>query len=147
MKRDAEKMNIPKWFVDQKLKQFPELFCFNVENRSWPVELFTIEKSDLGSFEIYLRYSQNHFSIGEPKRADYKLFELEKDKPIEILINGKSDHTMSSGQQRTYSEFAYIIEYLGEVKTVDFLAPNKIEIKREIPSQVEKRIDLRKILY
>lgn len=132
---------------DKIKKQNSNLLTFGNQNSVWIFELFAIEKTALGKLELHLKYENNKYSIGEPKRNDQKLFELEKGKPIEVKINGKSDTTMSAGKQRNYSEFDYIIEYLGEVNSISFEAPNRIRVERIIPQVIEKTIDLRKILY
>ena len=55
-------------------------------------------------------------------------------------------YCFSAFAQKQYT-FDYIIEYLGEVNSISFEAPNRIRVERIIPKVVEKTIDLRKILY
>ena len=128
-------------------KENSDLFAFNIQNNCWSFELFTIEKTASGTLELHLKYEENKFGIGAPKRENQKLFELEIGTPIEVKIIGKSDATMAAGKQRTYFEFDSIIEYWGEVNAVVFEAPNRTRVERAIPQVIEKTIDLRKILY
>lgn len=151
IKNEAKEFKFPSWYSENIVKstaeQNPELICFTPEIHSCFFEIFSIEKSDSELFELFLRYKANELKIGEPKREDHKLCHLIKGLPVRICINGKSDSTMSSGSQRTYEEFEYIIEYLGEIKSIEYQALNKIEVEKEIPQRLEKTIDLRKILY
>jgi len=147
VKRKSKDRNTPKGIHENQSKQNPEILCFNNETRVWSFELFSIERNGSGDFELYLRYGLNQFSIGEPKRDDHKLYNLEKGKPIEITINGKSDSTLTSGAERIYIEYDFIIEYMGEVNKVNFVALSNVGTERTIPTLIDKKIDLRKILY
>lgn len=128
-------------------KNLPELFAFNKENSVWHFEIFSIEKTNAGEFELMLKYDTNKSYIGEPSRNDHKLCTLKRGEPVQVSINGKTDFSLSGRRERTYTEYEYIIEYLGDVSKVDFMAPNKIETVRKIPTKFAKVIDLRKVLY
>ncbi|NCT10394.1 MAG: hypothetical protein GW772_10005 [Flavobacteriia bacterium] len=128
-------------------KILPELFTFNKENNVWNFEIFSIEKTNFGEFELMLKYDTNKSYIGEPNRNDHKLCSLKKGEPVQVSINGKTDFSLTGRRERTYTEYGYIIEYLGDVSKVDFIAPNKIEFVRKIPAKSSKVIDLRKVLY
>ncbi|MCT4621999.1 MAG: hypothetical protein N4A46_00150 [Schleiferiaceae bacterium] len=142
----AKRLKLPDWYVQNKLNDFPEYFGFNKENRNCSFELFSLEKAEEEVFELWLRYKENEYYIGLPRRNDYKLYTLEKGKPIQIRINGKTDSTMSRGKERTYSEYDYLIEYLGKVDSIEFEVESKIEKTKVIP-KASKSIDLRKVLY
>lgn len=50
--------------------------------------------------EIHLVNS--YFNVGEPARGDFKLANLIPGRPVEILINGKIDHTATQYRSRLY---------------------------------------------
>ena len=62
-------------------------------------EIFQLKKVD-NQIELHLLY--DYYEIGEPKRDNFKLCNLEMNTPTEIKINGKLDHSLSSGRERTY---------------------------------------------
>lgn len=134
--------------IESKInKELFQLFSFNKENSVWLFEIFSIEKTNEGEFELMLKYNTNKSYIGEPSRNDHKLCTLKRGEPVQVSINGKTDFSLSGRRERTYTEYEYIIEYLGDVSKVDFIAPNKIEIARKIPNKFAKVIDFRKVLY
>jgi len=142
-----ELQNLPDWWVENRLNDQKECFAFNKENRRCDVELFSIEKNETGELEFLLRYSNSRYLIGLPTRSDHKLCPLKIGKSLRILINGQSDFTMSRGKQREYNEFDFIIQYLGEVKTIEFFPPTAIQIDRKIPFNYDKVIDLRRAFH
>ncbi|MFD0940729.1 hypothetical protein [Pedobacter boryungensis] len=94
--------------------------------------------------ELYLK--PGYFEVGDPPRSEFKLCELEKDKPISIKINGKRDFSLTGRRARTFVEQEYIFHYLGDFKEcVVINDPFPIHVKT-IPSLV-KTIDLTKTLY
>lgn len=143
---EQRKWNLPDWFIQNQLKQNPEFMCFNKEDRKWFFGMFSIEKSSSGEFDLFIGLTENPFS-SEPVQNNYKLCTLKKETPVEILVNSKSDFTMTGRKQRIYSEYDCIIQYWGDVSEVKFLTMNKIGIEREIPSGNCKKIDLRKMFY
>jgi hypothetical protein len=151
LKQNTDKNKLPDWLLQHQLTtvkaQHPELATFNNQKMTWNFELFSIRKKENDQFEIFLNYGANRFFIGEPERDDHKLFQLKKNEPINISINGKSDFSMTGRRDRNYSEYEYIIEYLGEIETVDFLEQNKIKTIKRIPTERIKHIDLRKVLF
>lgn len=151
IRRKADTHKFPDWFLQQQLSlsenQNPELAIFNSQKRKWDFEIFSIEKSDTNKFDIFLSYQANRFLIGQPDRADHKLFRLKKNEPIKISINGKSDFSMTGRRERSYSEYEYIIEYLGEIESVEFTELSKITTRKLIPKKLGKHIDIRKTLF
>lgn len=151
IRHNAEINRFPDWYRQQQLErtdsQNPELAVFNNQKRIWDFEIFSIEKNDNNEFELYLRYKINEFQLGKPARDDHKLCILKKNEPLKISINGKSDFTMTGRKERSYAEYEYIIEYLGEIASVEFRELNKIGTEKAIPEKFGKHIDLRKILY
>lgn len=144
---ELKKLDLPEWYKNNLKENFKEFIDFNKEQRIWLFEIFSIEKREKGDYELFLRYGANEFSIGKPKRNDHKLCTLKKGHPVRVLINGKIDSTMSSGSERTYSEYDFILSYLGEVESVEFKPPNKIEKQKQIPQSFTKSINERKILF
>lgn len=121
-----------------------EVICFSSNTRKIMFEIFALEKSSSGKYELRLDYTNNKLKLGKPVRQDYKLSLLTKDAPVRILINGKTDFSLLGGVQRTFNEFDYTITYLGEVANVLF---NHVEpTKKTICASELKTINLRKIL-
>ncbi len=129
--QDLKKMNFPEWYIRDWLKRFPEIITFNKEDR---VQYFGPFSINLQNKELFLKDS-------------YKLCVLEIGQSIRIRLNAKSDFTASSGKQRTYYESDYIIQFLGEVDSIEFVSDKTLEIQREIPWKTAKAIDLRKAYY
>ncbi|MDG1398403.1 MAG: hypothetical protein P8P88_08450 [Polaribacter sp.] len=106
-------------------------------------EIFQLKKVD-NHIELYLLY--DYYEIGEPKRDNFKLCNLEMNTPTEIKINGKLDHSLSSGRERTYKEHCYIFHLIGETDEFELARiPFKGSIK-QIPNPI-KKVDLMRKLY
>lgn len=150
-KQKAKSNNLPDWFLQQQLDTVnsnnTEFALYSLQKRVWNFELFTILKNNNDEFEIYLNYELNAKDIGEPTRNYHKLCNLKMNEAVKVSINGKSDSNMGSGKDRSYAEYEYIIEYLGEVENIEFREFNKIESTKELPKLIVNHIDLRKILY
>jgi hypothetical protein len=129
--RYAKKMDIPDWYVESWLERHPEIITYNKEDRMQDFESFSI---DLKNRELYLKDA-------------HKLCDLRIGNPVRIRLNARWDFSASSGRQRTYSESEYIIQYLGEAASVEFVPGNKLEIQRQIPWKTAKTIDLRTAFY
>lgn len=93
--------------------------------------------------ELHLEY--DYYEIGQPKRDNFKLCDLTYNVPVEIKINGKLDHSLSSGRERTFKENSYIVELIGTTRTIA-LAPSPLAIQKPIPKP-HKTINLMKTLY
>ena len=142
--------NIPEWFKngrrnDVLLANEPWL-GFNRPSKIRTFDIFKIEKIDSGVFDIHLNYSVNRFHIGVPSRADHKIGELKLHKPIRYRLNGKSDFTLTGRKQRTFVEYDYLFEYLGQADTIEFMELNKIKKTKSIPIDNCKLVDERKLL-
>lgn len=146
MKNELRNLGLPNWFKENRTSylqsQNQQLKCFSTTHSRWDFELFRISKSAMGNYEFSLNYSANQGKIGLPKRNDHKIINLKSDKPFTYRINGKIDHY----SQRLFMEFKYAIEYLGKINSIEFLAPNKIEIQKTLAKNNIKHIDERKIL-
>lgn len=105
-------------------------------------EIFHLNKKV--EFEISLNYS--YFSIGLPSRDNFMLAPLILGEPLEIKINGKIDHNLSSSRARLFKEQHYIFHYLGDFKSTTLLAPNQITRVKEVPKLL-KSINLIKPLW
>jgi hypothetical protein len=106
-------------------------------------EIFQLKKVDK-QIELHLLY--DYYEIGEPKRENFKLCNLEMNTSIEIKINGKLDHSLSSGRERTYKEHCYIFHLIGETDAFELVrAPFNGSIKK-IPKPL-KKVDLMRKLY
>lgn len=70
--------------------------------------------------DIELEYSTHSMTIGEPFRSNHKIFELKARQVVRYLINGKADFTLTGRKQRTYYEFDYLFEWIGEIEKIDY---------------------------
>jgi hypothetical protein len=139
-----DQLNLPDWFKKQIEKNDTELYTFSPQKSRLDFEIFTMTFGK--QIELNLNYIQNSFNIGIPERDNQKICNISKNEPIRFLINGKSDSSMSSRKQRTYSEFDYIIEYLGEFNKIQYSPLNKVKVNKQIPTEISKEINMRKIL-
>ncbi len=120
-----------------------QLKVFNILSKPWFFEIFEFKKTN-ECIEIWLKSD----TIVFPKRENHKIAELNPSKSIRFKINGKDDFTMSGNRkQRTFSEYDYILEYLGTADKIDYKELNKIETIKKISLDNCKVIDERKILY
>lgn len=137
----------PERFKNSRKEYFnslnPQLKGFSIHSKPWTFEIFELRKTDNDSIEVWLKYSN---TIGIPKRENHKIAELKVGKPIRFKINGKDDFTMTGRKQRTFSEFDYILEYIGTADKIEYKESNKIEMSKAIPVTDCKVIDERKIL-
>ena len=132
-KRTAEKI----W---GKLNQV-QYFALDLNLRKF--EIFQFKKVDT-QIELHLFYDL--CEIGEPKRENFKLCNLEMNVPIEVKINGKLDHSLSSRKERIYKEHSYIFHLIGEIDQFEFeREPFKGSVK-QIPKPL-KTINLMKNIY
>ena len=93
--------------------------------------------------ELHLFY--DYFKIGIPKRDNFKICHLEMDVPSEIKINGKLDHSLSGGMERTYMEHSFIFHLIAEVDTFSIM--NAVEANTKLIPRPIKTINLMKRLY
>ncbi|MCP4122887.1 MAG: hypothetical protein GY751_14140 [Bacteroidetes bacterium] len=115
--------------------------CY-LRSKAWSLDIFKIIHSS--PMDIHLNYG--HFEVGQPERQNFKLCELEELKAVEIRINGKLDHSMSSGRERLYKEQQYIFKYLGEFDQCHILQPPIIPVQKKIPPS-RKDVNLLKPLW
>ncbi|EMR03212.1 hypothetical protein [Cesiribacter andamanensis] len=107
------------------------------------LHIFQLREQD-GKIEVHLQWG--YFEVGEPRRDNIKLAELEAGKSVEIKINGKRDASLSSRRARTYREQAYIFEHLGHFTQARLLPPSAPAVAKQLP-QDRKLVDLLKVLY
>ena len=138
----------PEWNKDSNknyvLRVNGEPVCLYRLARSLTFEIFRIEKKDPDAFNLYLDYSGNQFSIGIPGRDDHKIAAIKLNQPVRYRVNGKSDFTMSGRKQRTFAEYDYLIEYVGQADKIVLKEPGKMETIKIKPNY--KLVDERKIL-
>lgn len=146
-KKSLDNSIFPDWFKNSRKEYIDstnlQLKGFSILSKPWIFEIFEFKKTNVDSIEVWLKYSD---TIGIPKRENHKIAELKIGKPIRFKINGKDDFTMSGRKQRTFSEFDYILEYLGTADKIEYKELNKIETTKTIPVANCKVIDERKIL-
>ncbi|MCB0501632.1 MAG: hypothetical protein KDD32_03050 [Bacteroidetes bacterium] len=117
--------------------------CFSFKNNAPKYDIFQFKLVD-DQIELHLRY--DYYEVGQPKRDNFKLCVLEKDVPVEIKINGKLDHSLSSGRARTYKEHHYIFHLLGNTDNFEIQHNSRPTFRKTIPAPL-KVIDLMKRLY
>lgn len=106
--------------------------------------LFEFRMSASNVMDVWLNYDK---FIGVPFRENHKIAELSTDKPIRYKLNAKSDFTMTRRKQRIFSEYDFVIENLGKLKTINFVENGKIEVIKNNPTENCKVVDERKILF
>lgn len=106
-------------------------------------EIFQLKKVD-NQIEVHLLYDL--YEIGEPKRENFKLCNLEINTPIEIKINGKLDHSFTSGRERSYKEHCYIFHLIGETDEFE-LAREPFNSSTKLIPKPLKTVDLMQKLY
>ena len=116
---------------------------FNLVGSQRKFEIFQLKKNE-DQIELHLLYDL--YEIGEPKRENFKLCNLEIGVPLEIKINGKLDHSMSRGRERSYKEHCYIFHLIGETDEFEFAKEPFAGIVKSIPKPI-KKVDLMKELY
>ncbi|NVK84912.1 MAG: hypothetical protein HWE21_11370 [Cytophagia bacterium] len=145
IKKDCKGENLPYHHYSHILAANPELASFSKPAKPRLFEIFKMEKNESEGFDIHLNYSANQYYIGLPERVDHKIGELYKDRPLRYKINGKADFTLSSRKQRTFYEYDYILEYLGQADSISFKDLSQIEITKTVPTH-SKLVDERRIL-
>jgi len=116
---------------------------FNLVGSKRKFEIFQLMKND-DQIELHLLYDL--YEIGEPKRENFKLCNLEVGIPIEIKINGKLDHSMTRGRERSYIEHCYIFHLIGETNEFELAREPFAGKVKSIPEPI-KKVDLMKELY
>lgn len=115
--------------------------------RRWAFEIFQLEKQPPAAFGLWLNYSANDAIIGLPRRQNHQIAALPPGGAVRYRLNGKADFTLSGRKQRTYTEFDYIIHYLGPADQVVFRPLNEMETTKRIPIDSCRMVDERKLLY
>jgi len=96
------------------------------------------------SIDIHLLW--NYWNVGIPERENFKIISLQKNKPVEIYLNGKTEFSMTSRRATTYNERNFIVEYFGEFDEFEFVDESDFNFTKKIPVEC-KRINLLKHLY
>lgn len=110
-------------------------------------DIFTLNWAEDG-YEVFLDYTRHAYSIGVPRRADYKIANLKQQMPLRVSINGKHDRLMfGSPQARTYSVADYYFILLGAFSEFEFLDDDEVMHLKPIGNIPAKHVDLREILY
>jgi hypothetical protein len=107
-----------------------------------PLHIFQLKGVD-EKIEIYLRWG--YFEVGEPRRDNIKLAELEAGKSVEIKINGKRDSSLTGRRERLFQEQHFIFEHLGFFTQCSLLPSAAPAVPKQLPSD-RKVVDMLKIL-
>lgn len=112
----------------------------------------SFRKIDLGVFkvrknentqEIELFFHWNYWNAGINKKGDFKLYNLEINKPVNIKTDKKID---GERKKRTFLENNYIIEYKGVFEKIEILKDNPVFYKKTPFLEDIKEINLMKHL-
>lgn len=93
--------------------------------------------------EISLNYSENKALIGQPRRADFKLAELNQGEAVRITFNSKNDLY----RQRHFLYFDDLFMDFLPVHGIEFLPPSKIKRDMPLPITFSNHVKLLKTLY
>lgn len=145
IKKDCTGQNLPEHHYSHILASNPQVASFSRPPKPRLFEIFKIERNENGGFDIDLNYSANRYYIGLPEREDHRIAVLYKDKPIRFKINGKADFTLSSRKQRTFYEYDFILEHLGQADSIVYKDLNQIERTKAVPTE-PKLVDERRML-
>lgn len=115
--------------------------CLRLRN-GLKYKIFEVRKNN--EMELFLNW--NYFTVGIPERKNFKLCELEMNKPVEIKINGKTDFSMSSRRARVFKEQHFIIHYIGDFSRCKLLKEPYNAFTKKVPAE-RKMIDLIKPLW
>lgn len=130
------------------LNKMPTIDLISLSQLNSPksYELFKVKKTDHGTYTIELDYAAHSGIIGIPKRENHKVFDMKLSQVMRYKLNGKSDFTLTSGKERTFHEFDFMIEWTGTAKNIEIL--DKIGAVESIDAATRdlKVIDERKIL-
>jgi hypothetical protein len=106
-----------------------------------PYELFTLQWSG-EHLELWLAWTRGMASEMRPKRNDFKLADLNPGATLRFRINGKYVHGAT-----TYIEWDYVIQHLGLFERFVLVSPGQLRLRKPIPQNAPKQIDLRERLY
>jgi hypothetical protein len=147
--RQFNGIDLPEWYKNRILEQIDrvkEHYFFQGLSSICRVEILNFKRLANNNIEVYLNYQNHEGSIGKPARQNHKIAELKLWDAIRFSVNGKYDFNASSGAERSYNEYDYIINFLGEFSEIKFLNPQEIGVIKPLELPV-KWIDERKILY
>ncbi|MFY0673806.1 MAG: hypothetical protein JXQ87_10390 [Bacteroidia bacterium] len=141
--------DLPDWYknrIQEQIKQVKEHYFFQNTSSICRVEILNFKQIANDNIEVYLDYQNHKGTIGKPTRQNHKIAELRPGSFIRYSINGKYDFNLSSGAERTYHEYDYIIKHLGQFNDVEFLGQKQISNYKqiELPS---KWVNEKKVLF
>jgi hypothetical protein len=113
-------------------------------NLTRPNKLDIFELRNEGELELYLEHG--YYTIGIPKRSNFKLCEVKLDQPVQIKINGKTDHSLSRGRERIFKEQHYVFHYLGDFSSATLQRDPFKAVHKSVP-HIVKEVDLIKQLW
>lgn len=147
--RRFNRNDLPNWHKNrilEQIEQIKEHYFFQNDGSICRVEILNFKRLANNNIEVYLDYQNHEGNIGKPARQNHKIAELKLGDAIRFSVNGKYDFNLSSGADRSYHEYDYIIEHLGEFNEIEFKKQGEILASKpiELPA---KWVDERKILY
>lgn len=129
-------------FPNQPLNKIPVYNrCFNLQH-AIGIDIFKLKmKTDI---ELHLQYG--YFEVGTPERENFKCCSIKMNTPVEIKINGKTDSSLSSRQDRLFKEQYYIYDYIGDFEKCKLLKEPYKPIIKQVPA-IRKEVNLLKPLW
>ena len=122
-----------KQYYEKHLARQRNLIFGSVKPFGQHLEIFEIRFDK----EIELFLNWDYWNVGEPRRENFKIAELKEGVPVNILIDGKRDFSLSGRRKRIYIENNYIIEYKGVFDTVSVLNENKV-FSHKVPDDLKE---------
>lgn len=105
----------------------------------WDVFGFRFENETLETF-----FEWDYFKVGQPERANHKLFDLPTGKTVRFTVNGKVDSTLTVGTRRYYQEMDYTFQHYGQF--AEFEIQSGMSMK-QLDTTSDKTVSLIKTLY
>lgn len=99
-------------------------------------------RSENGILETFFEW--DYFKIGQPERANHKLFDLQAGRTVRFTVNGKVDSSLSAGTRRYYQEMDYTFHHLGHYDSYEHQAGVSI---KGLNTAADKTVSLMKTLY
>ncbi|MEL6535488.1 MAG: hypothetical protein AAFQ98_08755 [Bacteroidota bacterium] len=129
----------------QRYLYTPQLVqTWSLHNAYRAFEIFRLEEAE-GVFTLHLQY--NPYELGEPHRDNFPLCILRPNETVEIKINGKADHTGSSGSRRVYRELCYRLRLSEAFEEVSFYPPPLSKTPTLALEEPMQTVNLLKRLY
>jgi hypothetical protein len=97
----------------------------------WKIFKLTFDEK----LSIFLQWDE--WKVGFPKRQNDKIIQLKINQPVEVIIDGKRDFSMSGGRERIFMMNDYIFEYKGLIGKIE-ISKKSFVVQKQVPRNVKK---------